>query len=250
MLSTLFIHCTLGHGGMWRGVLAGLPGVQAVTMDLPGHGRGPVRDPGLDFHDQSTALALSHLPAGPCAVVGHSFGATVALRLALENPSRIKALVLIEPVLFHIARDCTPAAYAANMADFEGSYQAAQRGDWAEATRRFTTTWGAGVPWDDLPDHARKAATQRMSLVFDTGPAVNDDTPGLTAPGRLEQLTIPVLLIEGDQSPSVIAGVQGELARRLPQATRIVIAAAGHMAPVTHPAAVAQAIADWGGLAA
>jgi lipase len=34
----------------------------------------------------------------PVDVIGHSFGGTVALRLAVERPDLVRSLVLIEPV--------------------------------------------------------------------------------------------------------------------------------------------------------
>ena len=43
---------------------------------------------------------LSDYKTDPIIGVGHSIGATVTLRAALRDPSKFKALVLIEPVLF------------------------------------------------------------------------------------------------------------------------------------------------------
>jgi lipase len=60
---------------------------------------------------------------------------------------------------------------------------------------------------------------------------------------RLESLGVPVLLIEGGASPPVIGAIHAELARRLPMATRLSVAGAGHMVPITHPEPVAAAIA-------
>jgi pimeloyl-ACP methyl ester carboxylesterase len=51
-----------------------------------------------------------------------------------------------------------------------------------------------------------------------------------------------VLLVEGERSPPVVAAIQARLAERLPRAERIVVAGAGHMAPLTHPRPVAEAI--------
>jgi pimeloyl-ACP methyl ester carboxylesterase len=45
-------------------------------------------------------LFLSDYTSDPVIGVGHSIGATVTLRAALREPSKFRALVLIEPVLF------------------------------------------------------------------------------------------------------------------------------------------------------
>jgi pimeloyl-ACP methyl ester carboxylesterase len=51
-----------------------------------------------------------------------------------------------------------------------------------------------------------------------------------------------VLLVEGAESPPIIDAVQEELARRLPQARRLIVPGAGHMVPITHPDIVARAV--------
>lgn len=75
------------------------------------------------------------------------------------------------------------------------------------------------------------------------GPALKDDSGGLLACLRLESVGVPVLLIEGADSPAVIGAIHTELARRLPQVTRLSVPGAGHMVPITHPQTVAAAIA-------
>ncbi|RPJ19753.1 MAG: alpha/beta hydrolase, partial [Chloroflexi bacterium] len=56
--------------------------------------------PGFDgTASQPAPLSANRLPA-PVIGVGHSIGAMVTLRAALQNPNRFRALVLIDPVLF------------------------------------------------------------------------------------------------------------------------------------------------------
>jgi len=75
---------------------------QGLAFDLPGHGRS-ADWAGTDCTADCTAAALAPC-YGPRAIVGHSFGATVALRLALKHPSLCHSLTLIEPVFFAVAR--------------------------------------------------------------------------------------------------------------------------------------------------
>ena len=53
---------------------------------------------------------------------------------------------------------------------------------------------------------------------------------------------MPALLLEGDASPDMSYAINKSLERRLPNARRERIEGAGHMAPLTHPQDVAQAI--------
>ena len=59
----------------------------------------------------------------------------------------------------------------------------------------------------------------------------------------LESLGVPVLLVDGDQSPPIIDAIQTELARRLPMVSRAVVPGAGHMLPLSHPQALARLVA-------
>ena len=55
------------------------------------------------FSDDLLRFLQDYNPA-PVIAVGHSIGATVTLRAALREPDKFRALVLIEPVLFPMAR--------------------------------------------------------------------------------------------------------------------------------------------------
>jgi len=238
---TLALHCSLAHSGAWAGVAARLADVVTLTaFDLPGHGHSGDWDGARDFAALSTDIAATFLPDAPVHLIGHSFGALVALRLALAHPDRIRTLTLIEPVLFAATRG-TPAwdAHLAAQAPFEAAMRA---GDHTAAARAFTAHWGAGVDWDAMSSRARTAAATRMPLIAAGSGATVDEGDLILAPGRLEALTIPTLLIDGATSPPVIAAIHTALAARLPEARRITVPGAGHMVPLTHPDAVASGI--------
>ena len=237
----LLLHCSLAHSGAWSGVAGRLADLLDMTaMDLPGHGRSPPWDRARAFHDQATEMAHGVLLEGAHAI-GHSFGATVALRLALEGAAP-RSLVLIEPVLFAAAREAGASAYREHLEAFAPVLRAFEAGRAEEAARLFAGMWGDGAPWEALPEALRAYQAERIGLIFAGTPALEDDAAGLLAPGRLEGLRLPVLLIEGERSPPVIAATQARLAERLPRARRVVIEGAGHMAPLTHADAVARAV--------
>ena len=66
-----------------------------------------------------------------------------------------------------------------------------------------------------------------------------NDANGTLAPGALDPVTMPVLLLSGSGSLPVMQIIANGLSRRLPNARSEVIAGAGHMLPVTHPAETA-----------
>jgi nucleoside-diphosphate-sugar epimerase/pimeloyl-ACP methyl ester carboxylesterase len=70
-------------------------------LDLPGFGRSPLPHVGQGFeHGQVDAVmgALGGIP-GRVRLVGHSFGALIAARVAAQRPEKIEALHLLQPPL-------------------------------------------------------------------------------------------------------------------------------------------------------
>lgn len=239
----VLIHCTLGHGAGWAGLMAYLGDrITALAPDQPGHGLAPPCAPGDDFHDCASARFVPLLGddgAPRVSLVGHSYGATLALRLALARPDRVRRLVLIEPVLFAAVRG-TPA-WAEHAVRFAPVRDALVREDWDDALRRFLSDWGDGTGWEALaPAQRDRLMRSGGPLLRATLPAIEDDTAGLLKPGRLERLTVPVLLVRGARSPHVIAAIHDALAARLPVTARTVVPEARHMLPVTHPEALAD----------
>lgn len=231
------LHCSLARGRAWAGFAKNLAGWRIQAPDLIGHGEAAPFDPAQDLHDQTTAAVAGLLPDAPVPLVGHSFGATVALRLAIEMPERVSSLVLYEPVLF-AAAGAGPGRAATRARDDIAPILAAGRP--ADALARFLSVWGfAGA--DDLSEEQRAYMVARVSLIPAAAPTLNEDRARLLP--RLGQVRVPVLLVEGAHSPPVIPEIMEGLARALPDARREVMADAGHMGPITHPTEFADHVA-------
>ena len=87
----LLFHCTMGSVGAWRGLTQCLSeGYHFTAFDLPGHGKSGAFTGERDFQDLSSAMGRTFLDR-PMHLVGHSFGGSVALRLA-EN-TRLKSVI-------------------------------------------------------------------------------------------------------------------------------------------------------------
>lgn len=234
----LFVHCSLGRGLSLAPLAEALPEGANTFFDLPGHGKsGPWN--GTEYQSDVANIA-GHLAEGPTHVIGHSFGATVALRLAVERPEKVARLTLIEPVFFAAANDAK--ASAAHRAAFAPFVEAFEAGDLDRASAVFTQMWGAGPAWANLPDRHRALIRSQIHLVAAAAPAIEDDVHGLVA--RLSTVRCPVDLIEGGRSQPIMQAIMDGLAASLPNTTRRRIAGAGHMVPITHPNEVAKALAD------
>ncbi len=242
----LFIHCTLGSHATWTKLQAPLLDKLSMTaFDRPSHGASAVwnGDGGAEGLHRLTTTIAAELIDGRADIIGHSYGATVALRLALELPHRVRSLTLIEPPLFTLAQGTR--AWAAYDRAMEGFDAALAAGDNEAAARIFQAAMMADKPWDGLSDRARARLIAQIPRIGEERGVTVGDAPGLCAPGRLETLTLPVLLVEGSASPAIVNRVHDGFAARVPQAQRVVVMGAGHMAPLTHPESVAAEIAHF-----
>jgi pyruvate dehydrogenase E2 component (dihydrolipoamide acetyltransferase) len=94
----LFVH---GFGGDLNNWLFNLDAVAeaapVIALDLPGHGESQARLPGATLAELArfVALFLDRLDVERAHLVGHSLGGAIAAQLALDFPSRVASLVLI-----------------------------------------------------------------------------------------------------------------------------------------------------------
>lgn len=237
----LALHCTMAHSGAWRGVSAAMPDEAVfVAPDMLSHGRSPDWDGQGDIQDRMTEATAPLLTAGT-DLVGHSFGATVALRLAVAQPEKLRSLTLIEPVFFAVALQDAPDLVDAHNAEATPFIEALQRGEDRLAARLFNRMWAIeGQPrWPDLPESTRAAMTRGIRIVPACDASLFRDRAGLLEPGVLSRVRCPVHLIRGSLTNPVIRAVNEGLAQRLADADSLVIEGAGHMAPITHPAETA-----------
>lgn len=250
----LAVHCSLAHSGAWRGLASQMEAEITLTaFDMYAHGRSPDWTGAADFQtaNVNAGLALLEAEAGPVDLIGHSFGATVALRMAQARPELVKSLTLIEPVLFAVTRLEAPEAQAALEAEeapFGALYAA---GDVEGATRFFNRMWGTGKPkWNEMPEQARAAMVRAMQVVPQSFDTLYLDDKGVLLPGALEPVAMPVLLLSGGESQPVMPLINDGLARRLADARSIVVPQAGHMLPITHAGETAALLrAFWSGWA-
>jgi pimeloyl-ACP methyl ester carboxylesterase len=96
--AVLLLHGLASTRRFWDLVVPGLAGLPVVTLDQRGHG-GSDRPAGP--YDGATVVAdvltaLDALGLSRVVVVGHSWGATTALRLAADAPQRVLAAVAVD----------------------------------------------------------------------------------------------------------------------------------------------------------
>lgn len=237
----LLIHCSLAHSGAWSGVMKALENcLEMVAVDIPGHGATEF-DASRDIQDQAveTAVVLLERFGRPAHLVGHSFGATVALRLAIERPDLVASLSLFEPVYFSLLAEGDPAAYEQEMAAMQDFADCVMADDWSGAADAFLKRWGEGMTVAMMPEKQRDYVLERIPLIVANNHSIIDVREGGVTLADVARVSARCLLMEGERSPATIHRVNDLIAAALPDVRRRVIKGAGHMGPITHAAVIA-----------
>lgn len=234
----VFLHCSLAHGGAWKGVMDRLsPDFKLYAPDLPGHGQSQDWDQKIIFQDQSliTTIGLLKQINEPCHLVGHSFGATVAMRIALEFPDLVNRLILFEPVFFGCLHDVKNPMYNIWSEREKPFRDMIEIGDIEGASKVFTDLWGAGEQWVNLSSFQRAYIRERIHLIEAGSQSIIASSTDRMRLKDYKKVEKSVYLLEGENSPAVISQIQKTLQNTFPQVTRDIIGNSGHMAPITHP---------------
>jgi pimeloyl-ACP methyl ester carboxylesterase len=217
-----------------------LPGRRLLVPELPGHGgSSPLpAAPSLNAYADRIAALLD----GPAAVVGHSLGGAITLRLAIRRPELVQALVLAGAA--GISSGTRQARYALTMTGLlkPGKRIAPHRRRVARSAALKTLVfgrWGASDP-PALPAHIAEA--------FLSGPARHTDTVSAARAlvrddprGDLDRVGCPVLLLWGARDHQLPIDDAFDYARRLRAPLRT-IADCGHLLIGERPDACADAI--------
>jgi len=241
----LLLHSSGMSGRQWRRLATGLAarGFRAIVPDLAGHGQSaewPESTPFSFTIDVADTLALLDPIEGRVAIVGHSYGGLVALRVAAARPPRVRALVLYDPVAFGtLAPTDADARRELEQVPSPWADTPEGRERWLEA---FVDFWGGRGAWPSLRSEAR-GEFQRVAWALYQGVTslARDTTPA----SEYRVIDAPVLLMTGENTPLAERRVVQRLSEALPLARVVVVPGAGHMGPLTHAPEVNAAIVEF-----
>lgn len=242
------IHANAGSAAQWRALMQTLSADHHVlAADSYGSGQGPAWPPGrtLSLMDEARLLEPVFERAGsPMALVGHSYGAAVALVAALQAPQRVSALVLYEPTLFAWVDAAFPPPN-----EVDGIRKVAVQaqvalsaGDRASAAQRFIDYWMGPGNWAAKSDSQRAAIEATVVNMPNWAHALFNEPTPLCA---LRALRMPVLLMAGRETTAAARAVMRLLVQAMPHAEVLAFDGLGHMGPVTHPVIVNPVIASF-----
>jgi pimeloyl-ACP methyl ester carboxylesterase len=232
------LHANASTSGQWRGLMDLLaPGFHVLAPDSYDAGKGPQWPSGrvIQLRDEAALIEPLLAKAGaPLALVGHSYGAAVALIAALANPGRVSAMALYEPTLFALLEAESPAP---NEADgirnaVAGASAALDAGNQDAAAERFIDYWMGTGTWKQTPEQRKPPIAASVTNVRRWAHALFTEPTPLEA---FRTLDIPVLYMAGRRSTPSAKGVARRLTKALPRVEMVEFEDLGHMGPVTHP---------------
>ena len=232
----LLIHSVGLNADVWEPQITGLASRhRVIAPDLPGHGQSGLLHENPDLDDFVTVMAdlIDALGLAPVLVVGHSFGAMIALGLALDHPDRVASLVTLNAVY---CRD----AHARAAVEGRAKQLTGRRVDVIEALARWfpddsNSTLARRVGnWLHATNPEGYAAAYR---VFATADHVHE--------GRLGDLGCRALFVTGVADPHSTPAMSEHMAHEAPHARAVALPGARHMMNLTHPAETTNTIATF-----
>ena len=251
----LLLHGFAASTFSWREVLPALGDLgRTVAFDRPAFGlterplpetwrgdwaRQNPYPPGAQV-DLTVGL-MDQLDIDQAVLVGNSAGGAVAMLTALAHPERVKALVLIDPAVYSGDRSSPILRWLLNTPQMRRI---------GPLIARRIQGWGlnfARSAWHDPAKITDEiwAGYRKPLQVADWDRALWELTAANVPTGlaeRLAELTLPVLVITGDDDRIVPTAQSLRLATELPNAELVVVPACGHVPHEECPQAVLAAI--------
>ncbi|HET7526706.1 MAG TPA: alpha/beta hydrolase [Burkholderiaceae bacterium] len=232
----VLLHSSMGSKGQWRALVERMRrSHRLIAIDLHGYGTSPMPDPRVPFtlqHEMrliESVLRVALLPGEPYHLVGHSYGAAVALQLALWRPQRLHSLVLYEPVAIHLLNPDHPGRKQLETVRDE-LQRHADRGEALQGAECFIDYWSGRGAFAQLPKQVQAHLAGLVPKTLLDFAAIARET---SRAEDFRNIPVPVCLFSGTSGPRPPRDVLDVLATTLPHARRHRVEA-GHMAPVTH----------------
>lgn len=238
----LLLHGTGASTHSWRDLAPLLARDHAaMSLDLPGHGFTEVASPArcaLPAMAEDIEALLAETGFEPAAIVGHSAGAAVALRMALDRPRPViglnAALRAFHGPLAGLAMTAARAVSLTPVVPFAFSRLAAAPG----LARGLLSSTGSRIDAEGealyrrlLSDAGHAAGALAMMARWDLDPLI----------ARLPEIRAPVALLAGGRDGMVPPSVGREAAARLGAAFEL-LPDLGHLMHEEAPARLDAAI--------
>jgi 3-oxoadipate enol-lactonase len=227
----LFLHGIGGNRAHWAPQLTFFSrSYRAAAWDARGYGDSDDYEGPLQFADFTADLlrVLDHLKAASAHIVGLSMGGRIARNFALKHPDRVATLTLA---------NTSPGFDALSPQEVLRYVEERTSGTPPAARRLLGSRAGPGAQEALL---ASFHALRNDSYLKTLEASVSQDRG---AP--LEKLTVPTLVITGDEDRVYPPALAQHMAQRIPGAELVVLEGCGHLSNLEQPERFNAALLDF-----
>lgn len=231
----VFVPGSFSTGASWRNISTPLSArYRTITTSLSGYGKTQERrKPGGDhLQDEMDVLeAVLTRVGAPAHLVAHSFGAWIALALAMYRGPSLLSLTLLEPTAFSLLPLGDEQALNQQVHAMTERYMADWQGGDQQAVRHVIDFYGGAGTFDAYPPAVQdKVIAQTPTNILDwaTGSAAHPTQADLGA------VDVPTLVIHGDASHGAMQRCNQLLVDYLPRARILSLEQANHFMIGTH----------------
>jgi pimeloyl-ACP methyl ester carboxylesterase len=245
----VMVHGITGNLAVWHLQLVPALADRArlLTYDLRGHGRSDTPPTGYSLDDMAGDLLglLDALELERPVVVGHSYGADIALYLAAAHPERVAEVIAIEaalPAMEQVRDHDAWIGWTYWVRALEEAGVEVPPDKRSDLRHLIGATIDLPKQWGPLKGLPRNPRPLRRLLDETTLPQDYRRIGSLTV-DRLPTIETPVVLMYTEQSAFI--DTFEYLLERLPDATPVLLPRSeyGHFGPLEQPALVARHIA-------
>lgn len=210
------------------------PHFTVYAVDMPGHGASPLRGAATlpDYTDRFADFIRGL--DGPVAVAGHSMGAMIALAMTHAHPDAVQSVGALNAV-FERTPEATQAvrARAAALKNHGLSDPTLTLQRWFGASPTGPRQDAAAACRDWLNSADPEGYAQAYTVF------AHHDGPSRPA---LAQMQTPALFLTGSDDPNSTPAMAQAMAKLAPFGRTHITQGAAHMAPMTHPQDIANAL--------
>jgi pimeloyl-ACP methyl ester carboxylesterase len=235
--NVVLLHSSVTGNQQWRGAALAFKGYRRVIApNLFGYGETSAwTGPSVQKISDQAALVCAVLEQveGPIDLVGHSFGALVALEVAAALGYRVGRIIVFEPNPFALLDRPKYADTFAEVRKLYGQMRAhSLRGDWFAVAEPFVDYFSGDGSWAAMPVERRSALAASLAPTVHEWDAVMD--PELRV-SRWEQVTAPALLMWASDTRPALLAIAKMLIHKYPSWECEEIKRGGHMGPLSRP---------------
>lgn len=239
----VFVPGSFSTGASWRNISTPLSErYRTITTSLSGYGKTQERRGSESIHieDEMDVLeAVLDRAAAPVHMVAHSFGAWVAIALAMRRAPRLLSLTLLEPTAFNLLEPGGEFALSEEVHAMTDLYMTEWNKGQPQAVRHVIDFYGGAGTFDSYPPAVQE------KLMSQTATNVLDWKTGYASSIKLDELaavTVPTLVIYGSASNRAMQRSNQLLVDYLPKAQLMALEGANHFMIGTHASTLTQAI--------